>query len=671
MADTAAAAPPKGHEEHASQQPQQAAEASSSAAGSDAAAASAAAQPTATDGQAADASAAAPAPSAEAATAAAPAAEQSKPSSEEPGSEKKDGETQEGELVPARSAGCVVCEGYNWVADVLLCDGPGCNKEYHLACLTPPLTNATIPAGDFLGPCCNGKDPNDVPKWDWQVGMGAYAKSMRSRKKKNDFFMCSIVAVDKGEARGRPYKIHFLNTKAKSDEWVDAAHLRHQGEYAAVLKARAIEAQKLAEAKAAAQAAAKAEKAAARAKKRAEQAALRAAERKRKQEERKEQQAEERARRKAEKAAIKAAERQALLAAGFAPGDGDGSTDKQSSTGAAGAASDVAAGDKGAASSSSSAASSAAGSKKSSPKASKKRSAASSSKASKSLAVRNSPRCKECGCAANSCSRFGCSSTDADREAWTKANGGKLLVRPGRSKVKICTRCGIKCWAVRREVTRRRRKAASTADPASSSGSDSDSESSDGSSDSDDSSDDEDTDQAEEEVSDDTDEENEEPLPKFTPVVYTCGICKGNKEPGKMLVCEQPGCKKMHHLSCLPVAPVLLPGEPFIGPCCEKSGEEGHRRAGPVEVYVVESEFAATNKDQLTLAPNESIRVLERRDDGWIRGSLLSSIFDKPPSGWFPAKHVKKVCARACLSLKVPKCLLKVFLFLSFFLSCG
>jgi adenylate kinase family enzyme len=43
--------------------------------------------------------------------------------------------------------------------EILLCDGPKCNKAYHMRCLTPELT--VVPPGDFFGPCCeSSKKPS-------------------------------------------------------------------------------------------------------------------------------------------------------------------------------------------------------------------------------------------------------------------------------------------------------------------------------------------------------------------------------------------------------------------------------------------------------------------------------------------------------------------------------
>ena len=59
--------------------------------------------------------------------------------------------------------GCAVCGGHHAADKVLLCDGPGCGKEYHMFCLKPKLTKP--PEGVWIGPCCSsdGSDNNRSP----------------------------------------------------------------------------------------------------------------------------------------------------------------------------------------------------------------------------------------------------------------------------------------------------------------------------------------------------------------------------------------------------------------------------------------------------------------------------------------------------------------------------
>jgi hypothetical protein len=84
------------------------------------------------------------------------------------------GEAADGAASDTSDSQCAICHGYNWVLELILCDG--CDKEYHLACLTPPL--AKVPEGEFRGPCCSGQDPAVVRAycplrihWSCCVGM--------------------------------------------------------------------------------------------------------------------------------------------------------------------------------------------------------------------------------------------------------------------------------------------------------------------------------------------------------------------------------------------------------------------------------------------------------------------------------------------------------------------
>jgi len=49
---------------------------------------------------------------------------------------------------------CGICGTSERPEEVLLCDGPDCDKEFHMSCLTPAVTK--VPDGDFIGPCCGG-----------------------------------------------------------------------------------------------------------------------------------------------------------------------------------------------------------------------------------------------------------------------------------------------------------------------------------------------------------------------------------------------------------------------------------------------------------------------------------------------------------------------------------
>ena len=50
---------------------------------------------------------------------------------------------------------CSLCKGNMLgVEGVLICDCPGCDNEYHMACLDPPITLEELPAGDWICPMC-------------------------------------------------------------------------------------------------------------------------------------------------------------------------------------------------------------------------------------------------------------------------------------------------------------------------------------------------------------------------------------------------------------------------------------------------------------------------------------------------------------------------------------
>lgn len=49
--------------------------------------------------------------------------------------------------------GCVVCGGANDEDKIILCDGPGCNRETHLYCLRPPLDK--VPDGEWFCDVCD------------------------------------------------------------------------------------------------------------------------------------------------------------------------------------------------------------------------------------------------------------------------------------------------------------------------------------------------------------------------------------------------------------------------------------------------------------------------------------------------------------------------------------
>ena len=52
---------------------------------------------------------------------------------------------------------------------------------------------------------------------------------------------------------------------------------------------------------------------------------------------------------------------------------------------------------------------------------------------------------------------------------------------------------------------------------------------------------------------------------------------------------------------------------------------------------VAQYDFAASRDDELTLAFGDAVNILEKRDDGWWRGELRSTI------GLFPSSYVKEI----------------------------
>jgi len=66
---------------------------------------------------------------------------------------------------------CAACWHAAWAPgnEILLCDGPGCEKAYHLGCLRPPLKR--VPEGDWLCPSCK-------PEAEEQAAAAALPKSV-------------------------------------------------------------------------------------------------------------------------------------------------------------------------------------------------------------------------------------------------------------------------------------------------------------------------------------------------------------------------------------------------------------------------------------------------------------------------------------------------------------
>ena len=59
---------------------------------------------------------------------------------------------------PADGGGCEVCRGAHALDQILLCDG--CNAEYHMFCLDPPLL--AVPETDWFCPKCTAKPSRDM-----------------------------------------------------------------------------------------------------------------------------------------------------------------------------------------------------------------------------------------------------------------------------------------------------------------------------------------------------------------------------------------------------------------------------------------------------------------------------------------------------------------------------
>ena len=77
----------------------------------------------------------------------------------------KDADAHMDEAAPQAEAGaeeeddtCAACWHAAWAPgnEILLCDGPGCEKAYHLGCLRPPLK--VVPEGDWLCPSCKPEE---------------------------------------------------------------------------------------------------------------------------------------------------------------------------------------------------------------------------------------------------------------------------------------------------------------------------------------------------------------------------------------------------------------------------------------------------------------------------------------------------------------------------------
>jgi hypothetical protein len=65
-----------------------------------------------------------------------------------------------------QGAPCEACHRVQWRDgnEMLLCDGEGCEKAYHMLCLPQPL--ASVPEGDWLCPSCEAAASASAPVWD-------------------------------------------------------------------------------------------------------------------------------------------------------------------------------------------------------------------------------------------------------------------------------------------------------------------------------------------------------------------------------------------------------------------------------------------------------------------------------------------------------------------------
>ena len=63
-------------------------------------------------------------------------------------------------------APCEACHRVQWRDgnEMLLCDGEGCEKAFHMLCLPQPL--ASVPEGDWLCPSCDAAASASAPGWD-------------------------------------------------------------------------------------------------------------------------------------------------------------------------------------------------------------------------------------------------------------------------------------------------------------------------------------------------------------------------------------------------------------------------------------------------------------------------------------------------------------------------
>lgn len=83
---------------------------------------------------------------------------------------------------PFQLSTCCVCGGVEDEDLIILCDGPGCNSEAHMYCLTPVMT--AVPDGDWFCDCCDGSGTTKKLK-KYFANFEATEKLFRPKDKSN------------------------------------------------------------------------------------------------------------------------------------------------------------------------------------------------------------------------------------------------------------------------------------------------------------------------------------------------------------------------------------------------------------------------------------------------------------------------------------------------------
>jgi hypothetical protein len=100
--------------------------------------------------------------------------------------------------IQSEIVGCTVCGGADNEHLIILCDGPGCNRETHIYCLWPPLQS--VPEGQWL---CDKCDP---------VGSLVYLQEYLNRLDHDWRKLKLQSAVD--------YQLHLESNLFPLDEWI-------------------------------------------------------------------------------------------------------------------------------------------------------------------------------------------------------------------------------------------------------------------------------------------------------------------------------------------------------------------------------------------------------------------------------------------------------------------